>query len=129
MVDEQPEANQQELRKGLDRAADDGWPNAGGRAGSTNHAEQARRAIQLLRLARRPTRQRVRARDDRPAHRQRALAGRTDRLTGRHDRGSPTFCSPISNERRDATAKSSWSLWALRPANTFPTNAILETDC
>src|SRR5437899_3277730 len=49
MVDEQPEANQQELREGLDRAADDGWPNTGGRAGSSNHAEQARRAIVVLR--------------------------------------------------------------------------------
>src|SRR5690349_11745189 len=49
MVDDQPEVNQQELRAGLDRAEDDGWPNAGGGVGSTNRAEQARRAIVLLR--------------------------------------------------------------------------------
>ena len=49
MVDEQPDGDRQDLREGLERAADDGWPNAGGRVGSTNRAEQARRAITLLR--------------------------------------------------------------------------------
>jgi hypothetical protein len=49
MVDDRPEGNQQELRADLHRAADDGWPNAGGPVGGTTHAEQARRAIVLLR--------------------------------------------------------------------------------
>jgi hypothetical protein len=49
MADDQSEANRQQLRDDLDRAADDGWPTAGGGIGSTNRAEQARRAIALLR--------------------------------------------------------------------------------
>jgi hypothetical protein len=49
MADDQPEVDRQELRDDLERAADDGWPTAGGGIGSTNRAEQARRAIVLLR--------------------------------------------------------------------------------